>query len=194
MTLRERASRAGLEVALKTQGGGLVGKFNRDVKAPQTVTAGVGGQTLVACRETSGNIGRDADVVTRWRFGVSQYIQAAECACSGSSCDRGIRRPAFASRRRGILRASLTRWVYRAEARRRRAKDGGPDRDRTGDLMNAIHARSQLRYWPTWDVPELPIIDGKTSPMKRRILCAEPLLPARVVHPCNRLTSCTCPA
>src|ERR1700722_17924585 len=25
----------------------------------------------------------------------------------------------------------------------------GPDRDRTGDLMNAIHARSQLRYWPT---------------------------------------------
>src|SRR3954463_8793049 len=39
--------------------------------------------------------------------------------------------------------------VYRAEARRRRAKDGGPDRDRTGDLMNAIHARSQLRYRPT---------------------------------------------
>src|SRR5882724_5170349 len=32
----------------------------------------------------------------------------------------------------------------------RRAKDGGPDRDRTGDLMNAIHARSQLRYWPTF--------------------------------------------
>jgi hypothetical protein len=31
-----------------------------------------------------------------------------------------------------------------------RAKDGGPDRDRTGDLMNAIHARSQLRYWPTF--------------------------------------------
>ena len=27
---------------------------------------------------------------------------------------------------------------------------GGPDRDRTGDLVNAIHARSQLRYWPTW--------------------------------------------
>ena len=30
-----------------------------------------------------------------------------------------------------------------------RAEVGGPDRDRTGDLMNAIHARSQLRYWPT---------------------------------------------
>jgi hypothetical protein len=28
-------------------------------------------------------------------------------------------------------------------------RNGGPDRDRTGDLMNAIHARSQLRYWPT---------------------------------------------
>jgi hypothetical protein len=26
---------------------------------------------------------------------------------------------------------------------------GGPDRDRTGDLMNAIHARSQLRHRPT---------------------------------------------
>ena len=50
--------------------------------------------------------------------------------------------------RRGILRLCPTRLVYLAEARRRRAKDGGPDRDRTGDLMNAIHARSQLRYWP----------------------------------------------
>jgi hypothetical protein len=58
-------------------------------------------------------------------------------------------KPAFASLRRGILRMSHSRLVYRAEARRRRAKDGGPDRDRTGDLMNAIHARSQLRYWPT---------------------------------------------
>ena len=26
--------------------------------------------------------------------------------------------------------------------------DGGPDRDRTGDLVNAIHARSHLRHWP----------------------------------------------
>jgi hypothetical protein len=34
---------------------------------------------------------------------------------------------------------------------------GGPDRDRTGDLMNAIHARSQLRYRPTQgeDEPQL---------------------------------------
>ena len=31
----------------------------------------------------------------------------------------------------------------------KRAKAGGPDRDRTGDLVNAIHARSQLRHWPT---------------------------------------------
>src|SRR4030095_1344725 len=28
-------------------------------------------------------------------------------------------------------------------------KVGGPDRDRTGDLLNAIQARSQLRYRPT---------------------------------------------
>jgi hypothetical protein len=31
----------------------------------------------------------------------------------------------------------------------RRRKVGGPDRDRTGDLVNAIHARSHLRHWPT---------------------------------------------
>ena len=30
-----------------------------------------------------------------------------------------------------------------------RAKDVGPDRDRTGDLLNAIQARSQLRYRPS---------------------------------------------
>jgi CheY-like chemotaxis protein len=30
-----------------------------------------------------------------------------------------------------------------------RAKVGGPDRDRTGDLLNAIQARSQLRYRPS---------------------------------------------
>ena len=31
----------------------------------------------------------------------------------------------------------------------RGGKVGGPDRDRTGDLVNAIQARSQLRHWPT---------------------------------------------
>jgi hypothetical protein len=34
------------------------------------------------------------------------------------------------------------------------SRNGGPDRDRTGDLMNAIHARSQLRYWPTLRVSD----------------------------------------
>ena len=39
------------------------------------------------------------------------------------------------------------------QARRRQlgihlAKDGGPDGSRTRDLVNAIHARSQLRHWP----------------------------------------------
>lgn len=43
--------------------------------------------------------------------------------------------------------------VYRAEARRSRAKAGGPDRDRTGDLLNAIQARSQLRYRPSTQQP-----------------------------------------
>ncbi len=44
-------------------------------------------------------------------------------------------------------------------------KGGGPDRDRTGDLMNAIHARSQLRYWPTRGVRNL---DSSPYAGKRR--------------------------
>ena len=35
-----------------------------------------------------------------------------------------------------------------AEDRAMEMKGGGPDRDRTGDLLNAIQARSQLRYRP----------------------------------------------
>ena len=31
----------------------------------------------------------------------------------------------------------------------KREEDGGPDGGRTRDLVNAIHARSQLRHWPT---------------------------------------------
>ena len=33
---------------------------------------------------------------------------------------------------------------------------GGPDRDRTGDLLNAIQARSQLRYRPLGEPPIIP--------------------------------------
>ena len=54
-----------------------------------------------------------------------------------------------------ILRLAVARCEARqgingspSVARQRRAKDGGPDRDRTGDLLNAIQARSQLRYRP----------------------------------------------
>ena len=40
-----------------------------------------------------------------------------------------------------------------APARLQGSEGWWPDRDRTGDLMNAIHARSQLRYWPLWSGP-----------------------------------------
>src|SRR5688572_33111195 len=46
---------------------------------------------------------------------------------------------------------NLRQWPANRSSRsgcQARAKVGGPDRDRTGDLVNAIHARSQLRYWP----------------------------------------------
>jgi hypothetical protein len=60
-------------------------------------------------------------------------------------------RPGSSARLRGdAALARILRVACRAEARRRRAKDGGPDRDRTGDLLNAIQARSQLRYRPTF--------------------------------------------
>jgi hypothetical protein len=39
-------------------------------------------------------------------------------------------------------------WLAIRSSPEGRAKDGGPDRDRTGDLLNAIQARSQLRYRP----------------------------------------------
>jgi hypothetical protein len=38
---------------------------------------------------------------------------------------------------------------YGTHVEPRRGKGNGPDRDRTGDLLNAIQARSQLRYRPT---------------------------------------------
>ena len=47
---------------------------------------------------------------------------------------------------------------------------GGPDRDRTGDLMNAIHARSQLRYWPTSEEGTL-IVTRTSGQFPRRGWC-----------------------
>ncbi len=37
---------------------------------------------------------------------------------------------------------------------------GGAGRDRTGDLVNAIHARSQLRYSPTEGRKDIRLGDG----------------------------------
>src|SRR5687767_9485914 len=48
----------------------------------------------------------------------------------------------------GIVRPSACLFLTQ-DIRPEGESNGGPDRDRTGDLMNAIHARSQLRYWPT---------------------------------------------
>ena len=38
---------------------------------------------------------------------------------------------------------------------------GGPDGSRTRDLVNAIHARSQLRHWPTLFILSLPLVDNQ---------------------------------
>src|SRR6185295_854341 len=49
----------------------------------------------------------------------------------------------------------------------REKRIGGPDRDRTGDLMNAIHARSQLRYWPTLERSSVARTLMVTNPVGR---------------------------
>ena len=59
----------------------------------------------------------------------------------------------------------------------RENKFGGPDRDRTGDLMNAIHARSQLRYWPTLRGP----LDDSAPSLKRQFPESSP--PILTLHP-----------
>lgn len=44
--------------------------------------------------------------------------------------------------------ATAPAFNYLREIGELKIKFGGPDRDRTGDLLNAIQARSQLRYRP----------------------------------------------
>ena len=44
---------------------------------------------------------------------------------------------------------------------------GGPDRDRTGDLLNAIQARSQLRYRPTNRQRSIPHPADESQPTSR---------------------------
>src|ERR1051325_2235671 len=59
---------------------------------------------------------------------------------------------------------------------------GGPDRDRTGDLLNAIQARSQLRY--------RPLLSSRTSHRNRRPECPQLRLYLRVA----RARDLRCPA
>ena len=63
------------------------------------------------------------------------------------------------------------------------SKNGGPDRDRTGDLLNAIQARSQLRYRPfgwvgTFNINALEALPAIARPGGRRrdLPCPRPAL------------------
>jgi hypothetical protein len=57
-------------------------------------------------------------------------------------------RPACAAEKNAWRRNGPARRSVSAVQRLLRGRIGGPDGSRTRDLMNAIHARSQLRYWP----------------------------------------------
>ena len=52
-------------------------------------------------------------------------------------------------------------WLQLLAGNQNKMKAGGPDRDRTGDLLNAIQARSQLRYRPTRRESQPPIVTGR---------------------------------
>jgi hypothetical protein len=85
-----------------------------------------------AAVEASGMPGRETAEINPERDGVvSELAVFRQCPvrANGGFCPLALALPAFAAPplRRGSLRLSETRLVYRAEARRRRAKAGGPD-------------------------------------------------------------------
>ena len=49
----------------------------------------------------------------------------------------------------------------------RKVRNGGPDGGRTRDLVNAIHARSQLRHWPHIAALQAYILSDRNSPNQR---------------------------
>lgn len=63
MPLRERASRAGLEVLLERQGPSFVGKLDYDVNTPRSTARRVWGPTVVVIRKPSRNIRGHTGVV-----------------------------------------------------------------------------------------------------------------------------------
>ncbi len=75
----------------------------------------------------------------------SSFAQKAAPAAGVLSGRDSLRREKACWNRRNAAGFQLLEPCFGVEKR-----IGGPDRDRTGDLMNAIHARSQLRYWPTF--------------------------------------------
>ena len=95
-------------------------------------------------------------------------------------------RPQSPSRRRRPGGAAQHRAVLEA-LNSGKGRSGGPDRDRTGDLMNAIHARSQLRYRPTRQTLELRSIRCLT---RRRQSHSHAPEPDR--HRCETLGILTC--
>src|SRR5690606_41822665 len=93
--------------------------------------------------------------------------EAAPAAAVLSGGNR-VRRERVCSNRRKWPRVQLLNGDSAREN-----KFGGPDRARTGDLMNAIHARSQLRHRPTRSVLQQRSIRRvgptvKTGPETRR--------------------------
>ena len=66
------------------------------------------------------------------------------------------------------LRAACVVGYLACRAETRRAKAGGAERDRTADLVNAIHALSQLSYGPVQNARGNWVSREVALPMRQR--------------------------
>ena len=87
----------------------------------------------------------------------------------GNGADSAVRLRRFAATARQPSPVGKLAGLPSRSSPEGRAKAGGPDRDRTGDLLNAIQARSQLRYRPIRSLMEPPIVTchSRTGPKDR---------------------------
>ena len=129
----------------------------RSTSTPTTATATSCARSSRSCRWTA-----TPRSSRKWTWKASSRSQSAfyRARRTSGSSPRSLRSSACSrcSFRRDPLRRQKACWnrhnatgfqllkpCFGAEKR-----FGGPDRDRTGDLLNAIQARSQLRYRPIW--------------------------------------------
>ena len=178
MAFCEGSARSGFQILLEPRGVCLVGEFNHDVGPSRSVLRSVGTVSLVVPGQPLLHVARNPDVIPRSPVLGLEYVDESleshptrrgkfiadgNVPIWGVAMRRNAEGKYFCACRSVVDRTicDSPRSACRAEARRSRAKAGGPDRDRTGDLVNAIHARSQLRHWPLFGCGTNPYCSGR---------------------------------